>query len=159
MKLILLAVGRLKEGPERELFARYVERIGPIGRSIGLGPVDAHEIDEARQSRAEDRKIDEARRLLALAAGRPFLLLDERAPLMTSEAFAARIARHRDEGASGLCFLIGGADGHGDAVRAEAKGGVSFGAMTLPHQLARVLLVEQLYRAATILAGHPYHRA
>jgi 23S rRNA (pseudouridine1915-N3)-methyltransferase len=102
---------------------------------------------------------EEARRLLEVAAGARIVMLDARGKGQTSEAFAAELRRARDGGVEAIAFLIGGADGHGEAVRAAASQTLSLGAMTLPHGLARVVLAEQLYRAATIIAGHPYHRA
>ncbi len=90
--------------------------------------------------------------------GALLVMLDERGEQPTSPDFAARLARHRDE-ARDICFLIGGADGLDPALRARADWQISFGRMVWPHMLVRVMLAEQLYRAATILAGSPYHRA
>jgi 23S rRNA (pseudouridine1915-N3)-methyltransferase len=145
LRLQVLCVGRLKAGPERQLIARYSERIAPVGRAVGLAPLDLREIDEGRARRPDDRKIDEALRIAA------FLHL-------TSEEFAREIAKLRDQGTPTLGFAIGGADGLDESLRQRANRTISFGAMTLPHQLIRVLLLEQIYRATTILSGHPYHR-
>jgi 23S rRNA (pseudouridine1915-N3)-methyltransferase len=158
VRLLICAVGRLKAGPERDLIARYVERLTAGGRSLALGPLDIVEIDESRARRPEDRKAEEADRLLAAAGAALLVALDENGVSPGSEAFAARIAGWRDGGCPTLAFLIGGADGHGDAVKARAAMTLSFGKMTWPHQIVRILLAEQLYRASTIIAGHPYHR-
>ena len=158
MRLTIAAVGRLKDGAERVLVARYLERLG-AAKSIGLGPAREREIAEARQSSAAERQADEAGRLLKQAGDADVIVaLDERGKAMTSPAFAAWLGRHRDEGRRHAAFLIGGADGHGEAARAAAALTLSLGAMTLSHGLTRVILAEQLYRATTILAGHPYHR-
>ncbi len=159
MRLLICAVGRLKAGPERDLVARYGERLNAAGRSLALGPLDIVELDESRARRAEDRKAEEAERLLAAAGSSLMVALDENGSSPGSEAFAAKIADWRDGGTSSLAFLIGGADGHGDAIRSRAIMVLSFGKMTWPHQIVRILLAEQLYRASTIIAGHPYHRA
>jgi 23S rRNA (pseudouridine1915-N3)-methyltransferase len=159
LRLQVLCVGRLKAGPERQLVARYSERIGPAGRSIGLGPIDMREIAESGARRSDDRKIDEALRLAALVSeGSALWALDEKGTSLTSEDFARDIAKLRDGGASALCFAIGGADGLDESLRQRANRLIAFGAMTLPHQLVRGLLLEQIYRATTILSGHPYHR-
>jgi len=158
MKLLICAVGRLKAGPERDLVARYAERLTAIGRGLALGPLDIVEIDESRARRPEDRKSEEADKLLAAAGSAVVVALDETGPSIASEAFAQRIGAWRDRGAASLAFLIGGADGHGKAVMDHSTLVLSFGRMTWPHQIARILLAEQLYRAATIIAGHPYHR-
>lgn len=159
MRIVIAAVGRLKAGPERELVARYLERAGQVGRGLGLGPPESLELDESRARRPDDRKRDEAAALAA--ALDPKLLvyaLDEGGRSPSSEAFAADLGRRRDDGAAGVAFVIGGADGLGADVLARAQARLAFGAMTWPHQIVRILLAEQLYRAATILAGHPYHR-
>ena len=158
MRLLICAVGRLKAGPERALADRYRERLDALGRAQALGPLSIVEIDESRGRRPEDRRSEEADRLLKLAGEAPLVVLDETGRALVSPTFAARLGRWRDDGAQTLAFLIGGADGHHPDVRARAGLVLSFGAMTWPHQIVRLLLVEQLYRAATILAGHPYHR-
>jgi 23S rRNA (pseudouridine1915-N3)-methyltransferase len=159
LRLQVLCVGRLKAGPERQLIARYSERIGLAGRSVGLGPLDVREIDESRARRPDDRKIDEALRIATLLPqGVTFWVLDAKGANLTSDDFARDIAKLRDAGTSALAFAIGGADGLDESLRQRANRMVAFGAMTLPHQLVRVLLLEQIYRTTTILAGHPYHR-
>ena len=159
MHLHVLCVGRLKAGPERQLVARYNERIGPVGRAVGLGPVELREIAESGARRPDDRKIDEALRLAALLPeGSALWVLDEKGLNLTSEDFARDLTKLREDGAASLAFAIGGADGLDASLRQRANRTIAFGAMTLPHQLVRVLLLEQIYRAATILSGHPYHR-
>jgi 23S rRNA (pseudouridine1915-N3)-methyltransferase len=158
MRLIVAAVGRLKEH-ERALFDRYAERFDAAGRSLGLGPVKLSEIAECRLATPELRKADEAARLLkAASAAEVMVALDEAGRAQSSAAFARWLAARRDAGTKTLAFVIGGPDGHGAAALAAATLKLSLGAMTLPHGLARIVLAEQLYRAATILAGHPYHR-
>ena len=157
MKLIIAAVGRLKAGPERELAARYIERSVASCRSVGLTGFEVREIDESRARRMEDRRADEARALLPEHAR--IIALDERGKHLTSEAFAADLGKARDGAASAYALVIGGPDGLDDSLRARAGLVIAFGALTWPHQLARVLATEQTYRAITILAGHPYHRA
>lgn len=159
MKLLIAAVGKLKAGPERELYDRYAERATQAGRALGLGPVTTAELPESRAGSACARMDDEAARLLARVGDDGFrIVLAETGRAVTSRAFADLIAGNRDRGTQQLCFLIGGADGHGAAVSREAQFVLSLGPMTLPHGLARIVLAEQLYRAVTILSGHPYHR-
>jgi 23S rRNA (pseudouridine1915-N3)-methyltransferase len=160
MRLTIAAIGRLKDSGEPELVARYRDRIDASGRALALGPLTITEMPEARQADVRQRRDDEAARLL-LAAERADrrVALDERGKAMSSEAFAKWLAAERDGGAREVAFLLGGPDGHGGEVTAAASLRLSLGAMTLPHGLARVILVEQLYRAITIISGHPYHRA
>ena len=160
MRLIIAAVGRLKDGPERALFQKYRERFDPLARKLGLAPVAWHEIGESRASDAARRREDEGAALLKLARdAEAIIALDERGKLLTSEAFALTLAETRDGGAKTAAIVIGGPDGLSQAVRDAARLQVALGAITLPHALARVVLAEQLYRAATILTGHPYHRS
>ncbi len=158
MLITLAAVGRLKAGPERLLVDRYLERAGQTGRALGLS-VAVRELPESRAGRAEERMAQEAAALVALMPeGARLIALDERGETMGSEAFATRIGSWRDAGLRDLVFAIGGADGHGEALRQRADQRLAFGAMTWPHQIVRLLLAEQIYRATTILSGHPYHR-
>jgi 23S rRNA (pseudouridine1915-N3)-methyltransferase len=160
MRITISAVGRIKAGPETELAERYVKRFGGSGRALGLGPISIVELAEARDGNISVRKQDEARRLLGkIHPDAIVIALDEHGRSLDSRKFSELIARHRDDGAPEIAFLIGGPDGHGDAVLSAAREMISLGAMTLPHGLARVVLLEQLYRSATILSGHPYHRA
>lgn len=161
MRAAIIAVGRLKDGPERLLVQRYRERAEALGRGLGVTGPDIVEVAESRARREADRRREEGEAMLGrLGAGRRALIaLDERGTSPTSEEFAARLGRIRDEGHAVLALLIGGPDGLDGALRDQADLVVSFGRLTLPHQLVRVLAVEQLYRAWTILARHPYHRA
>jgi 23S rRNA (pseudouridine1915-N3)-methyltransferase len=159
MRLIVAAVGRLKAGPERELAERYRERTSKLSRSIGLFPLDLIEIDESRARRPEDRVAQEAVALANLTSGDHIrVVLDARGQPLTSAAFAQRLALWRDNGRAAAYFLIGGADGLSAEIRQGAGLVLAFGAATWPHQLVRIMLLEQLYRAVTILSGHPYHR-
>ncbi len=159
MRIVIAAVGRLKADAERTLTERYVDRAAKAGRAIGLD-VTVREVSESRLARAEDRRAAEAVALAAsIPAGTLCVALDERGESLASEAFARLLAGWRDGGAGGLTFLIGGPDGLDPALVATARKTIAFGAMTWPHQLVRALLAEQLYRAVTILLGHPYHRA
>ncbi|MFN3889714.1 MAG: 23S rRNA (pseudouridine(1915)-N(3))-methyltransferase RlmH [Beijerinckiaceae bacterium] len=160
MKLILGAVGRLKAGPERDLAARYLERARAAGRPLGLTGPDVRELEESRARRPDDRKADEAKALLGmLPAGARIVALDERGASVSSEDFAAALAKARDDGAPAFALFIGGPDGLDEDIRRHAHLTLAFGAMTWPHQLVRVMAAEQIYRAITILSGHPYHRA
>jgi 23S rRNA (pseudouridine1915-N3)-methyltransferase len=154
-----MAVGRLKAGPERELFERYAKRLAATARAVGIGGVDFREIDEGRARRPEDRQIEEARAIRAvLPEGARIVLCDERGRALTSADFAADIGAARDSGETAYALIIGGPDGLDATLRAQARRVIAFGAMTWPHQLARIMAAEQAYRALTILAGHPYHR-
>ena len=159
LRLILAAVGKLKAGPDRELFERYWGRLGQAGRKAGITQTSLIEIPEGRASDAASRKGDEARRLAAALPEKTFvILLDERGKALSSQGLADVLRKRLDAGSGAIAFLVGGADGHGEEVRSRAQLTLSFGAMTLPHGLVRIVLAEQLYRCATILAGHPYHR-
>jgi 23S rRNA (pseudouridine1915-N3)-methyltransferase len=159
MRLIIAAVGRLKDGPERELLDRYRDRFEKLGKGLGFSLVAWHDTPESRASNTEKRREEEGEALLKLARDADHLIvLDERGKPLTSDAFAKALAKARDGGAKTSAILVGGPDGLADSVRKAAKLQLSLSAMTLPHGLARVVLAEQLYRAATILAGHPYHR-
>jgi 23S rRNA (pseudouridine1915-N3)-methyltransferase len=160
MRIAVHAVGRMKAGPDKELAERYFDRFSKSGPALGLEFAGVTEIAESRAQTAAERRREEAQRLQAqLAAGSSLILLDERGKNLSSEEFAQKIASMRDEGRRSLVIAIGGADGHEASLRDEAAMVLSFGAMTWPHQLVRIMLAEQLYRAATILSGHPYHRA
>jgi 23S rRNA (pseudouridine1915-N3)-methyltransferase len=160
VRLALIGVGRLKSGPERELFERYFKRVGDLARSLGIAAVDFREVEEGRARRAEDRQAEEARAILAAAPKGAWLaLLDERGAAMTSAEWAAEIGKARDGAAPAYAVVVGGPDGLDPALRAQARTILSFGAMTWPHQLVRVMASEQLYRALSILDGRPYHRA
>jgi 23S rRNA (pseudouridine1915-N3)-methyltransferase len=159
MRLSIHAVGRMKQGPERELVARYLERAVGTGKPLGLTGFEVAELTESRAGTAAGRKTEEARALrAALPAGAVVVALDEHGKSISSEALAGLIARWRDDGKPAAAFVIGGADGLEPGFAAGAALTLSFSPLTWPHQLVRIMLAEQLYRAATILAGHPYHR-
>ncbi len=159
MRLLIAAVGRLKAGPERELLARYIERANAAGKSLSLSPLEVIEVPESPAQTAMKRKSDEARALLAAVPEKAKLIaLDERGKSISSEDFAKKLARFRDDGASATVFLIGGADGLDRALDKKSDLTIGYGAATFPHQIVRILLAEQIYRAVTILSGHPYHR-
>lgn len=158
MRIAIAAVGRMKQGPERELVGRYLDRAVASGKPLALTGFDIIELSESRASSSPARKADEAKALRAALPEGVVVALDERGKTIGSEAFARQIARWRDDGRPAVSFVIGGADGlEPDFVRA-ADLTLSFSPLTWPHQLVRIMLAEQLYRVATILSGHPYHR-
>ena len=160
MRLALIAVGRLKAGAERDLATRYLERAIAAARAVGLAGIDMRELDDSRARRPDDRRSEEARAILAaIPASARLLLLDERGKNLSSAEFAEDISKARDSGTPVVALVIGGPDGLDQTLRARANLVLAFGAMTWPHQLVRVMAAEQIYRAVTILAGHPYHRA
>jgi len=160
MKISVHAVGRMKTGPEKELADRYFERFAKAGPAIGLEFTGIAEIPEGRGQTASERRREEGQKLQGqLHAGSALVLLDERGKNFSSEEFAGLIGLFRDGSRKALVVAIGGPDGHDQSLRDQADLVVSFGELTWPHQLVRVMLGEQLYRAATILSGHPYHRA
>jgi 23S rRNA (pseudouridine1915-N3)-methyltransferase len=155
MRLHLCAVGRLRAGPERDLIDDYLGRLGRTGRPLGLGPASEHEV--------EDRKgggpaAEAALLSRVIPEGAAVCVLDERGKALSSPEFAQLLASWRDAGRQDAAFVIGGADGVDPVLRAQADLVISLGRMVWPHMLVRVMLAEQLYRAATILAGSPYHR-
>jgi 23S rRNA (pseudouridine1915-N3)-methyltransferase len=152
----------MKSGPERELAARYCDRFEKVAPSIGFAFQGVTEKPESLARDASQRKLDEAALLSAHCAAIPgtlLVLLDETGSMQGSQEFAAFIAAKRDGGTRRMVLAIGGADGHDVSLRAKAALVLSFGRATWPHQLVRVMAAEQLYRAATIISGHPYHRA
>jgi len=160
MRLVVIAIGRLKQGPERELAERYQKRFDDIGRKLGFRGVEMVEIPESRARDAATRIAEEAAAILAATPEKSVLVtLDERGENTDSAAFARHLQRWRDQSVSSTIFVIGGADGLSPDLRRNGKLAIAFGAATWPHQMVRIMLMEQLYRAATILAGHPYHRA
>lgn len=158
MRIGIAAVGRLKAGPERELCQRYLERGRLAGKVLGLTGFDSHETAESRATNASTRKAEEARAFRSSLPEGIIVALDEHGGSMTSETFAGAIRDWRDDGRPALTFLIGGADGLDPELVQQADRTLSFSPLTWPHQIVRILLAEQLYRAVTILSGHPYHR-
>ena len=160
MRVTVATIGRLKGGPDRQLFERYWDRLGAGGGGVGMGPMKLVELPEGRSAQAAQRKSDEATRLGKAIADADYLIaLDERGKTLTSQALATMLGGLIDNGTKNAVFAIGGPDGHDPAFLERAHMKLSLGSMTLPHGLARIVLAEQLYRAATILAGHPYHRS
>lgn len=160
MRITLFAVGRLKSGPESELSKRYLERFTRSGSALGLDFARVIEVPESRAATHDMRKNEEAAQLERhLSDGAALILLDERGKTIDSPAFAATLARFRDDGRRDLVLAIGGPDGLDPALQSRADATFCFGRMTWPHQLVRIMAAEQLYRAVTILSGHPYHRA
>lgn len=151
----LCAVGRLRKGPERVLVDDYLARANRIGRALGLGPTSEHEIDDRKGGGPASEAVRLRR---AVPQGAVLVALDERGRALTSPDFAAQLAGWRDAGRGDAAFVIGGADGLAPDLCESADLVLSFGAMVWPHRLARVMLAEQLYRAAAILDGTPYHR-
>jgi len=159
MRISLFAVGRLKTGPEKDLASRYIDRFAKAGPAVGLELARVVEINESRASNDETRKKEEGAILeKSLPEGSILVLLDERGKTLGSEAFADMLGRHRDGGKRDMMIAIGGADGLDPDLRARADLVLNLGSMTWPHQIVRILIAEQLYRAVTILSGHPYHR-
>ncbi len=155
LKVHICAVGKLRSGPERDLLDDYLTRFDRTGRALGLGPVAVHEVEDRKGGgMAAEAGLLEG----VIPKGAVICVLDERGKLMSSPEFANMLGGWRDDGRGDLAFVIGGADGIDPALRARADAKLSFGKMVWPHMLARVMLSEQLYRAASILAGAPYHR-
>jgi len=156
LRLHVCAVGRLRAGPERALVDDYYTRLDRTGRALGLGPVSELEVEDKKNLGMAAEAVLLER---AIPAGALIASLDERGKVLSSPEFADQLAGWRDGGRQDVAFVIGGADGIDPSLRAKAGFSLSFGRMVWPHMLVRVMLAEQLYRAATILGGGPYHRA
>jgi 23S rRNA (pseudouridine1915-N3)-methyltransferase len=160
MRVLIAAVGRLKQGPERELAERYRKRATDVGRMIGWQTCDIIEIRDSRAENPERRMLEESIAIANVVPDRAItVILDDRGEGLSSAALADRLQDWRAASRPAAIFIVGGADGLAASLREKADLALSFGALTWPHQLVRVMLLEQLYRAATILSGHPYHRA
>jgi 23S rRNA (pseudouridine1915-N3)-methyltransferase len=160
MRLVVAAIGRLKDGPEREMAERYRKRAAQTGRRIGFRDTEVVEIRESRAQEVGKRMIEESIALTSLIPDRAIvIILDERGESLDSATLASRLGRWRDDGRPAVIFIIGGDDGLAPALRDKAALKLAFGSATWPHQLVRVMLLEQIYRAVSILSGHPYHRA
>ena len=160
LSVAIAAIGRLKSGPESQLAEMYLERAAKLGRNhaICTGPVT--DFAESQAATAPLRRAQEKDRLAAACPpGATIICLDEKGRSLTSSAFAQKLAGLRDQGTSDVVFLIGGPDGLAPELTGRARFCLAFGAMTWPHRLCRIMLAEQLYRAVTIMARHPYHRA
>ncbi|MDC9822113.1 23S rRNA (pseudouridine(1915)-N(3))-methyltransferase RlmH [Devosia sp. ZB163] len=158
MRIAIAAIGRMKQGPERELVSRYLDRARAAGKPLALTGFDILEFAESRAATADSRKADEGATLRSALPEGIRIALDERGKTIGSAAFATQLARWRDDGRPAVSFVIGGADGLDPAFVQEADLTLSFSPLTWPHQLVRIMLAEQLYRTTTILSGHPYHR-
>ncbi|MEJ6404106.1 23S rRNA (pseudouridine(1915)-N(3))-methyltransferase RlmH [Yoonia sp. 2307UL14-13] len=156
MRIHICAVGRLRKGPERELIDDYVARFDRTGRALALGPAQIIEVEDKKGGGMTAEAVLLTR---AVPDGALICTLDERGKVMSSPDFARLLGRWRDHGRQDVAFVIGGADGIDRDLCARADASLSFGKMVWPHMLVRVMLAEQLYRAASILAGGPYHRA
>ncbi len=160
MRVVIAAVGRLKQGPERELAASYRKRAETTGRPLGFRDIEVIEIRESRAHDVERRRLEES---IAIANVIPeaavVVALDERGENLDSLALAGLLREWRAEDRAAACFIVGGADGLAPSLIERAQLRLAFGKATWPHQLVRIMLLEQLYRVGTILAGHPYHRA
>jgi 23S rRNA (pseudouridine1915-N3)-methyltransferase len=159
LRVLIAAVGRLKQGAERELAAAYRKRAAAVGRSSGLREIEIVEIRESRAHDAERRRTEESIAIANIIPEQAVVaILDSRGDNLDSAGLADLLRKWREQNRAAACFVIGGADGLAQALRARATQTVAFGSATWPHQLVRIMLLEQLYRAGTILAGHPYHR-
>jgi len=157
MRIFVVAAGRARGTPEDALFAEYAKRLRTAPARIG--PLESREIETKSKAPAA-RKIEEAEKLRAqIPDGTLLVALDPRGKPLSTEDFARQLARWRDDSTGSVAFVIGGADGLDESLVREARFRLSLGSMTWPHMLARAMLAEQLWRAASILAGHPYHRA
>lgn len=160
MRVVVIAVGRLKSGPERELVERYSQRFLDLSRRLGFRGLEIHEVPESRAQDTPVRMAEEAAAIARLIPeGAVAVALDEKGKTLPSAAFAEQLGRWRDESTANIVFVIGGADGLSPELRRRLQMTLAFGSATWPHQMVRIMLLEQIYRAATILAGHPYHRA
>ena len=160
MRLSVIAVGRLKAGPEKTLAEDYLARAEGLGRKAGISRIAVTEFAESQAATAPSRIAEESRLIAGALPQKAFsIVLDERGKTLSSEAFSTLLRKHIDGGTQDLAFVIGGPDGHAPQTREHAGLLLSFGAMTWPHRLVRVLLFEQIYRAVTIMVNHPYHRS
>lgn len=159
MRTHILCVGRLKDGAERSIVERYLQRFGQVASKLGFDPASVIELSESKAKTAGERKAAEAGELKKkIPSDARIFSLNEQGQTLSSRDFAKRLGAMRDDGSRHLCLVIGGPDGLDAEFQTEAALQLSFGRMTMPHGLVRAVLAEQLYRAATILAGHPYHR-
>ena len=147
--MLLIAVGKLRQGPEQALFDRYTTRLRP--------KLQTRELGDGTGTAVEIKRREGAAMSAALPATAFVVALDPAGQSVSSEELAVLLGRWSAQ-PQPLVFTIGGAEGLGDAVLAQAGYRLALGPMTWPHMLARVMLVEQLYRAQSIMAGHPYHR-
>jgi 23S rRNA (pseudouridine1915-N3)-methyltransferase len=158
MRIVVAAVGRLKAGAERQLAERYRDRAAKTGRALGIRDIEIIEVKDSRARETQRRVLEESIALRSVIPdGAVTIALDARGENLSSESLAAHL-RAWSAGRASAFFAIGGADGLGEAIRQPADLTLAFGPWTWPHQLVRIMLLEQIYRAFTILTGHPYHR-
>ena len=155
MRVHICAVGRLRSGPEATLIDDYTTRFDRTGRALSLGPLTLNEVEDKKGGGMSAEAVVLER---AIPKGAMIVTMDERGKTLTSPDFADKLAEWRDNGRQDVAFVIGGADGIDPSLRAQSDFSISLGKMVWPHMLARAMLTEQLYRAASILAGSPYHR-
>lgn len=158
MRLTIAAIGRMKAGPEQDLIARYLDRIAKAGKPVGITSVDVVELPESRAAQTGQRKREETQALLDKLGDAKIIAFDERGKTPDSRTFANHLQSQCDNGTTHLALIIGGPDGLDQSLREKAQQIVSFGKLTMPHQIVRILVAEQAYRAVTILTNHPYHR-
>ena len=160
MRLTIAAIGKLKSGPEKLLAEDYASRIPAMGKKAGIPALNIKDWSESQRPDASQRMAEEEALLWSAAsAGAYVIALDERGKAPTSQAFAEKLRLLADRGQSNVIFMLGGPDGHAPATREKADELLALGPMTWPHRLARIMLLEQIYRSVTILVNHPYHRA
>lgn len=160
MRLVILAVGQARGTPEGSLSDDYCNRARAMGKRLGFSSVTVEEVGVSKLREARARIAEEGERLAArIPDAAHVILLDAKGKGMTSDGFAEMLGAMRDAGARDLVFLIGGPDGLSPPASVKAGRSLAFGPQTWPHLLVRAMLAEQIYRALTILAGHPYHRA
>ncbi len=155
MKIHLCVVGKLRNGPEKDLIDDYLNRFEKIGRSYGLGPVSVNEVEDKKNGGMSNEAILLQR---IIPKGAVIIALDERGEVVCSQNFSEKLITYVNDNVPDLAIIIGGADGIDSKLREKADFKISFGKMVWPHALVRVMISEQLYRAASILAGSPYHR-
>ncbi|WP_375641663.1 MULTISPECIES: 23S rRNA (pseudouridine(1915)-N(3))-methyltransferase RlmH [unclassified Bartonella] len=159
MQISIFAVGRMKSGAEQKLVRHYLDRFSKISRDVGFHLKNLQEIPESRAQTACQRMEEEGRKLIEFLPEKcRLIVLDERGESISSTSFSEKLRCYRDEGIRDVVIALGGPDGHNEQIRKRADFLLSFGLMTWPHQIARILLTEQLYRAVTIENNHPYHR-
>ena len=159
MRIVVAAVGRIKQGPERELAERYRKRAADAGRKAGISAIDVIEIKESRAADPGRRMLEESIAIAnVIAEDAAVVIMDGRGESMSSSAFAGRLQGWRVQDIPAVTFIVGGHDGLAPTLREKSSLAIAFGAATWPHQLARIMLLEQIYRAMTIIVGHPYHR-
>lgn len=154
MHISIISVGKLKKGPEKDLVDDYVSRFNKAGPSLGLRSLKVIDVANGGGLAAEGDRL-----LGALPIGAKCIRLDEHGPQLSSVKFSNKIAQLRDDGLGQLCFLIGGAEGYSDEVRNACTETLAFGPQTWPHRFVKAMIAEQLYRAVSLQAGLPYHKA